>query len=231
MTKLTLDEIFKTRPGDKLLIDGYLYEIQENSSIGYPHDPDGPQLAIMIETGGIVHNEQGWFYGHPLTFDRVSRAQLSIAHRYAVAYGHLWGSIPWRIVDRIFDESLDNANLCATIARHAESYDETSMGGMDQPTIDANGCIVHTTGTGRTHWSIARGGTVTIEIRRPFGTCMVATIAANGELYEIRPGEMAHGERHLSALHEALQVLVAGWICAKAMAHMWMSINSTNEGK
>jgi hypothetical protein len=229
MTRLSIDEIFKTRPGDKLLIDGYLYEIQENGSIGYPHDPDGPQLAIMIETGGIIHNEQGWFYAHPLTLDRVSRAQLSIAHRYAKAYGHLWGNIPHRIIDRLFDESLDNANLCATIARHAQSYDEIGMGGIDQPTIE-DSLITHKTGTGRTYWSIARDGTVMIEIRRPFGICLSAAVY-NGEILGIYTGTMVYGERHLSALHEALQVLVAGWICAKAMAHMWMGINSTNEGE
>lgn len=105
---------------------------------------------------------------------------LTVAHSIALTHGHLWASL-------ISPEEALQLGSTEKIAEVVLARDIGGMGGIAAPTVTMEGPIrriEHTTGTGRTTWTVSDGlGTVWLfaSVSRPGGDIAVAVDMASDD--------------------------------------------------
>lgn len=128
----------------------------------------------------------------------LNSLQLATAHRLAAAYGHSWAIE----ATRILRTPVTPAQIQAALQKATPAGE---MLGIEAPTLDDRGFVVHTTASGRLRWTVYRDGSVKLDICRPDGVVLAATVDRKGatSMVVTRPCFSRHWEALLAAVKAA----------------------------
>jgi hypothetical protein len=131
----------------------------------------------------------------------VSAVQFARARALALAHGHLWAQCPET-------EGLTDAEEILSVVTEWDAAEgvPSVCGGIYAPTVDEDGDVVHTTGTGRLSWCVYEDGHTTISIARPTGWVATVSVCPDGDWSVDVGGEIL--ERHVDAALVAVRALV-----------------------
>lgn len=143
----------------------------------------------------------------------IPAPQLRRAWQLASAYGHEGAGA--LTTDQIETGAYSADQIWDLVSARNDAYEREvgfrPFGGIPFPTVDEDGDIVHTTGTGRLRWIISLDGMVSLEIRRPgpIGVVLRANVHTDGDVWagDTAP-QGAYYQRHVDALETALTALV-----------------------
>lgn len=138
----------------------------------------------------------------------MSSLQIRRAHALASAHGHEWAYLSVEVAQALWHLGAprDGAREIARVVgamRH-----DGGLAGVAAPAVLDDGCVVHTTGTGRLSWVVAPDGSTTITIDRPTGAVLRAILADEDILVYVLGGEFF--TRHVEALEGAMLAVLAG---------------------
>ena len=109
-----------------------------------------------------------------------------------------------RVADAHAVELLARLTVADLSALVRSSNQNPAVPGIAAPALDEAGAVVHTTASGRLSWRIRRDGAVYLTVYRPGpAPVLTATVTPRG-VVRVDVRSLAYGERHVSALDEAL---------------------------
>lgn len=100
-----------------------------------------------------------------MTNERLTVQQLTRAHALASAYHHLWADAPLETYLALL--SPEQTITPDDIRRVSATLDCGPVPGIDAPSLDADGDVLHVSGSGRLEWTISPTGDTRLAIRRP----------------------------------------------------------------
>jgi hypothetical protein len=133
----------------------------------------------------------------------TSIRQLETAQALAQAFGHHWGDFPLETLEAATDSQV----VGEAIIRWCKT-DRPDWPGLT-PVWDADGDIVHATGSGRLSWTVDIAGGATINVWRPGDECAISVRVEYGTVDIARLDVFGCARlRHWTALVDALSALV-----------------------